>query len=81
MNVISKPVDHSANGQFDGFDLFVVESKAADIVADVRGVPDWEFEDNFVRSRIQHEAYGLVDASIISIGSHPDYRPTDPDIS
>src|ERR1039458_8782685 len=80
MNVIPKPVDHSANGSFDGFDLFLVESRAADIVAEARGVPDWEFEDNFVRSRIQHEAYGLVDASITSIAAHPDYRPTDPDL-
>ena len=64
---------------YDGFDLCVVENQAAALVADARGVPDWKFEDNFIRSSIQHEAYSLVDASIISIGSHPDYRPTDPD--
>jgi hypothetical protein len=67
------------DGFYDGFDLSVVENQAAILVADARGVPDWEFEDNFIRSSIQHEAYSLVDASIISIGSHPDYRPTDPD--
>jgi hypothetical protein len=64
---------------YDGFDLFVVGNQAAELVAEARGVLDWEFEDNFVRSTIQHEAYTLVDASITSIGSHPDYRPTDPD--
>jgi putative DNA primase/helicase len=69
----------SLDDLYDGFDLFVVENQAAELVAEARGVPDWEFEDNFVRSTIQHEAYTLVDASITSIGSHPDYRPTDPD--
>jgi bifunctional DNA primase/polymerase-like protein len=83
MNDTSKQVAKSNrlpdDGFYDGFDLLIAEHKAAGIVAEANSVPDWEFENNFVRSSIQHEAYSLVDVSIISIGSHPDYRPTEAD--
>jgi hypothetical protein len=62
----------SLDDLYDGFDLFVVENQAAELVAEARGVPDWEFEDNFVRSTIEHEAYTLVDASI----HHFDWVPS-----
>jgi hypothetical protein len=64
---------------YDGLDLYVAANRASEIIAAARGIRDHELEDNFVRSRIDHEAYDLVDAAIVEIRKHPNYRPTDPD--
>jgi putative DNA primase/helicase len=68
-----------SDASYDGFDLFLAESTATEILVAARGIKEEELEDNFTRSRIEHEAYGFVDAAIIEIRSHPEYHPSNPD--
>lgn len=74
-NIENRATDcHDVN---DGLDLYVAEHRVSAIVAAVQ--PDLDIENNFVRSDIEHEARGLVEAAIVEIRSHPNYQPNEPD--
>ncbi len=76
---VSKCSQFSDDEPYDRFDLFVAEGRAADILTAARGISEEELEDNFVSSDIRSKANDLLDAALVEIRSHRDYRPTDPD--
>jgi hypothetical protein len=63
------------------FGLYGAEGRAFDIVAEARGIHQSTLEDdNGMCNRLRDEANSIFEAVIVSIASHPDYRPTDPEI-
>jgi hypothetical protein len=63
------------------FGWYGAQGRALDIVAEARGIHQSTLEDdNGMCNRLRDEANSIFDAVIVSIASHPDYRPTDPDI-
>jgi RepB DNA-primase from phage plasmid len=82
MNDASKPLAERKQtpDDFCPFEKYAIEGQALDIVAEARGVHQSELEENnAVCNRIRDEANGILDAVIIEIRSHQDYRPSDPD--
>jgi hypothetical protein len=57
------------------------QGQALDIVAEARGIHQSTLEeDNGMHTRLQDEVNGIFDDVIVSIASHPDYRPADSDV-
>jgi putative DNA primase/helicase len=63
------------------FGLYAAEGRALDILAEARGIHQSTLEDdNGMCNRLRDESNSILGAVIVSIASHPDYRPTNPDI-